>query len=246
MSKPKQKLNRIIDVDGISVSPFFAKPHVSNSAIRVLVACEYSGIVRDAFCQRGFDAWSCDVLDTESPGNHIKGNVLDILNDDWDLMIAFPPCTYLTYAGMANWYDKGRAEKRIKAAAFFMSLYNSPIERVCIENPQGIMSKIFREPDMKFHPYYFGEREMKRTCLWLKNLPVLEYHLEDNLFGKKTSVDKPEPTLIDKNGGKRYFTDSIRNKKQGLMRSKTFQSVANAMASQWGDYLLRSVQKHCC
>lgn len=215
--------------------------------MNILIACEYSGIVRDAFLKKGHNAVSCDLLKSDSDlGEHYIGNVLDIINNGWDMLIGFPPCTYLTYAGMRNWYDDGRAIKRIKAAEFFMQLYDSKIEKVCIENPFGIMNKIFRKPDMIVHPYYFGEREMKRTCLWLKGLPKLEYSLENNLFFNKTSTDKPLPNRVElcKKTGKtknRYFTDSIIYDEEKKMRfktghekSKTFKSIANAMALQWG------------
>jgi hypothetical protein len=213
--------------------------------LKVLIACEYSGIMRTAFAEQGWDAWSCDLLPTEIPGNHLIGNVMDIISDGWDLMIAHPPCTYLTYAGMGNWYDKGRAMKRIQAADFFMQLYETPVPYICVENPQGIMSKIFRQPDQTIHPYYFGEQEMKRTCLWLKNLPPLEYSLEDNLFGKKTATEKPLPTnrTFCKKTGKmknRYFTDAITNGrlKTGKEKSKSFASIAKAMAAQWTKHII--------
>lgn len=212
---------------------------------KILIGCEYSGIVREAFKNKGWYAVSADLLPTEIPGNHYKGNVLDILNDGWDMGIFFPPCTYLTYAGMSNWYDKGRAEKRIEAAKFFMYCYNCNIKMVCVENPQGIMSKIFRDPDMTIHPYYFGEKEMKRTQLWLKNLPNLEYRLQDDLFGEKTATEKPLPISVElhKKSGrmkKRYFTDAFTNGKlkSGHEKSKTFKSIANAMATQWTEHFI--------
>lgn len=216
-------------------------------AKRVLIACEYSGIVRSAFTRLGWDAWSCDLLPTEIPGQHLQCSALDVLNDGWNLLLAFPPCTYLTYAGMRNWYDEGRAMKRIKAAEFFMQMYDAPVPHVCVENPQGIMAKIFREPDMTIHPYYFGEAEMKRTCLWLKNLPKLEYRFVDDLFGSKTATNKPQPKRVElcKKTGKfknRYFNDTFVNGKlkSGHERSKTFQSIANAMAEQWSNYLIEN------
>src|SRR5574337_326728 len=114
--------------------------------MKVLIACEYSGIVRDAFKAKGHEVWSCDILPSDIPGNHFQCDVFEIIEKaNWELMIAFPPCTYLSYAGMANWYDEGRAMKRIKAAEFFMKLYDSKIPRICIENPFGIMNKIFRK-----------------------------------------------------------------------------------------------------
>jgi len=210
--------------------------------MRVLIACEYSGTVREAFNKAGHDAWSCDILSTEIPGNHYQGDVLEILNLNWDLMIAHPPCTFLTYAGMNNWYDDGRAMNRIKAAELFMKLWEAPIEKICVENPRGIMSKIFREPDQEIHPYFFGEREMKRTCLWLKNLPKLEYAKSETLFEKQTATDKPEPSFIairKKTGRmkKRYFTDTMVDGryKTSKEKSKSFNSIAVAMATQWGN-----------
>jgi len=229
------------------------------AAKRVLIACEYSGIVRSAFAKKGWDAWSVDILDTETPtelcpdengngwGNHIQGDALEVISrlGYWDLLIGFPPCTFLTYAGMRHWYDEGRAMKRIKAAEFFMNLFDAPIPHVAIENPQGIMAKIFREPDMTIHPYYFGEQEMKRTCLWLKGLPKLEYKLADDLFSVRTATDKPQPKSVElcKKTGRiknRYFTDTIVNGKikTGLEKSKTFQSIANAMADQWTEAVI--------
>jgi len=214
-----------------------------NGTKRVLVACEYSGIVRSAFDSRGWDAWSADLLNTEIPGNHFVGDVLEILNLNWDLLIGFPPCTFLTYAGMANWYDNGRAMSRIKAAEFFMKLWEAPVKHICLENPRGIMNKIFRESDMVIHPYFFGEREMKRTCLWLKNLPLLQYQLSDNLFEQKTASEKPEPSFtgIHKKSGrlkKRYYTDTLVNGKykSSKDKSKSFSSIASAMAEQWTLY----------
>lgn len=164
---------------------------------KVLIACEYSGIVRDAFAALGHYAVSCDLLPSETPGNHYQGNVLDIINDSWDLMIAHPPCTYLSYASMAVWSVPGRTMKRIKAAEFFMNLYEADIDRICVENPRGIMSQIFRRPDMEIHPYYFGDAQMKRTDLWLKNLPLLEYQKHPNLFSQEiTATKKPEPIQV--------------------------------------------------
>ncbi len=208
--------------------------------------CEYSGIVRDAFTKLGWDATSADILPTEAPGKHIEGDVRKLLKKKYDIAIGFPPCTVLSYAGMQNWYDPGRCEERIKAAQFFMDLYNVNADHVCIENPQGIMAKLFREPDQTIHPYYFGEPEMKRTCLWLKNLPKLEYHLADNLFASRTSVDKPKPVAvqIQKKTGKkknRYFVDAFDDNKKlktGKERSKSFSAIAQAMAEQWTHYFL--------
>lgn len=222
--------------------------------MRILVACEFSGVVRDAFKAKGHDAWSCDILPTESPGQHIQGDVSEILNDGWDMMIAHPPCTYLTTAGNAyfnvmrygqdaidRWY------KRIESFEFFMKLVNAPIEKVCVENPVGFPNSACRKPDQIIHPYYFGERQMKRTCLWLKGLPNLWYWEKPDLFSDVVTVtEKPEPDFIHERkpskyykGGetkKRYFTDAVigYDNNHGHKRSKTFTSIANAMAGQWG------------
>jgi hypothetical protein len=203
--------------------------------MKVLVACEFSGIVRDAFAARGHDAWSCDLLPSERPGNHIQGDVLLWLDRGWDLMIAHPPCTYLSYAAMSYWNRPGRAELRKEAMAFFMKLYDAPIPKICIENPKGEPMTAFRSPDQIIQPYYFGDPQQKTTCLWLKNLPLLEHLEQDTLFGEKqTHVNKPKPVFCDKTTGhKRYFTDALSDGK-GHGRSRTFQGIANAMAEQWG------------
>jgi hypothetical protein len=192
--------------------------------MKVLVACEYSGTTRDAFLKLGHDAMSCDLLPTESEGPHYQGNVLDILYDGWDLLIAHPPCTYLSYAATSSWNNPGRAELREQALEFFILFINAPIEKICVENPVGYPNTVYRKPDQIIHPYYFGEPEMKRTCLWLKNLPLLTY----DIANKK---NKPEPYYVDSNGKNRHFTDATRG---GKTRSKSFKSIANAMASQWG------------
>ncbi|MBX3165599.1 MAG: DNA cytosine methyltransferase [Bacteroidetes bacterium] len=228
--------------------------------MKMLAACEYSGIVREAFAAKGWEAWSCDILTTEQPSErHFKGSVLELFDEqakkitckfydipeEFDLVIAFPPCTYLTYAGMANWYDAGRAEKRIAAADFFMKMYNAPAKYVAVENPQGIMSKIFRKPDQVIHPYHFGEPEMKRTYLWLRNLPPLVWKYEDDLFNKATATEKPEPVMCytrksDGRKMKQYGAWGVNNIgfMDGKKRSKTFQSIATAMAEQWTEYIL--------
>jgi hypothetical protein len=203
--------------------------------IRVLIACEYSGVIRQAFANLGFDAWSADLLPTEKEGNHYEGNVLDILHDNWHLMIAHPPCTYLSHAGLKYWNREGRKEKREDAYNFFLQLYHAPIKHICVENPKGYINTVFRPADQTIHPYYFGTPELKRTCLWLKNLPKLIHHKENNLFGQKTHTDFPKPHRIDiKTGKKRFFTDASNGWKA---RSKSFECIANAMAMQWGNFL---------
>lgn len=206
--------------------------------MRVLVACEYSGTVRDAFTSRGHMAISCDILPTETPGPHYQGNVLDIINDGWDLMIAFPPCTHLANAGGAWFEQKRRDGRQQQGIDFFMAMINAPINKIAVENPQGIMSTVYRKPDQIIQPYYFGDPKKKATCLWLKNLPKLWHVKEDTLFDKKTVVEPEGPTFISirKNGRKRYgsWLDMVPKKDRWKIKSKTFTGIASAMAEQWG------------
>lgn len=201
--------------------------------MRVLVACEFTGLIRDAFAERGHDAWSCDLRPSERSGQHYQGDVRDILAEAWDLMIAHPPCQYLTRAANHVWNEPGRAEKREKALEFFIMLYDAPIRSVCIENPVGYANTAFRKPNQIIHPYYFGDRELKRTCLWLRGLSNLWYWRQPNLFGEAIMTAYPEPTYVDKTPRKkkRYFTDANHGDKA---RSRSFPSVAAAMAGQWG------------
>tara|TARA_R100000700_G_C3089259_1_gene91374 strand:- start:38 stop:622 length:585 start_codon:yes stop_codon:yes gene_type:complete len=192
--------------------------------VRVLVACEYSGIVRDAFAAKGHDAWSCDILATESPGNHFQGDVLEHLDKGWDLMIAHPPCTYISNAGARFLYPKGKLNKDryklgLKAKEFFMTLYNAPINKICVENP--ISSRIFALPKytQTIQPYEYGHPVQKKTCLWLKNLIELK---PTNIIYKRQSTKIPGNWF--NKGGK----DRQKN------RSKFFTGIANAMADQWG------------
>lgn len=208
---------------------------------RVLVACEFSGVVRDAFSAHGCDAWSCDLIPTEKPGNHFQGDVLSILKDGWDLMIAHPPCTFLSYAGIAHWNAPGRREKRDAAMGFFMNLHDAPIGRICIENPKGWPNTVFRKPTQNVQPYFFGEMEMKLTCLWLKNLPPLMHSKESNWF-MPTHAARPIPKTYDYTGKARYFTDSITGKDRQKLRSVTFTGIARAMADQWAP-LLHKIKK---
>lgn len=214
--------------------------------MRILVACEESQAVTIAMRERGHEAYSCDILPCSGgyPEWHIQGDVLPLLNEGWDMMIAFPPCTYLTNAGIAHFnverYGQkaiDRWRKRIEAFDFFMKLATAPIERIAIENPVGFANTVWRKPDQIIHPYYFGDPHMKRTCLWLKNLPLLEYQLQDDLFGMATATSKPEPVFIDNTprAKKRYFSDAIigYSNNHGYLRSKTFPGIAQAMAAQW-------------
>lgn len=181
--------------------------------MRVLVACEFSGIVRDAFTAQGHDAWSCDLLPTESSGNHIQRDVLEILNDGWNLMIAHPPCTYLAVSG-ARWFKKRKQEQE-DALEFVRRLMNAPIEKICLENPISIISTRIRKPDQIIQPWQFGHGETKATCLWLTNLPRLK------------------PTCIV-SGRKNRIHTMPPSKDRGMKRSLTYSGVAKAMAKQWG------------
>lgn len=140
--------------------------------MRILVACEFSGVVRDAYARRGHDAWSCDLLPTEKLGNHIQGNVLHVLDRDWDLMIAHPPCTHLSVSGAR--YFKFKRKRQRKALEFFAALLNAPVPMICCENPVSVASTKIGPPDQIIQPWMFGHGETKSTCLWLKNLPKLK------------------------------------------------------------------------
>jgi hypothetical protein len=180
--------------------------------MRVLIACEFSGIVRDAFAALGHDAWSCDMLPSERDGNHIQGNVLDVLSDGWDLMIAHPPCTHLAVSG-ARWF-KDKQIEQAEALAFVRNLLNAPIRRIALENPISIISSQIRKPDQIIQPWQFGHPETKATCLWLKNLPALAP--TDIVSGREQRVWKLPPSPH-----------------RWKERSRTLTGIAHAMASQW-------------
>ncbi|CAB4138903.1 hypothetical protein UFOVP348_22 [uncultured Caudovirales phage] len=197
--------------------------------MKVLVACEYSGAVRDAFIARGHEALSCDLLPTDSPGPHYQGDVMDIINDGWDLMVAHPPCTYLSVSGM-HWTTRGLRDPKLTEDAldFVKLLLNAPIPRIALENPVSVISSRIRKPDQIITPYMFGHDASKKTCLWLKNLPPLK------------STLMVEPRIVD--GKKRWGnqTDSGQNKlapsaDRWKIRSETYRGIAEAMASQWGN-----------
>lgn len=193
--------------------------------MRVLVACEYSGAVRDAFIARGHDAWSCDLLPTDKPGPHYQGDVTKILvADRWDLMIAHPPCTHLAVSG-ARWF-KNKQVEQAAALDFVRLLLNAPVPRIALENPVSIISSRIRKPDQIIQPWQFGHEATKTTCLWLKGLPPLT---PTKIVGK----------------GTRHFTKSGRSLPEWYnlppsadrwkIRSATFQGIADAMADQWGN-----------
>ena len=168
-------------------------------------------------------------------------NILYAKKYEWDLMIAHPPCTYLSHAGNA-WFNLekygqnaiDRIQNRKEAELFFLKFYNCNISKIAIENPRGSINRILK-PSQVIHPYYFGDMEKKTTCLWLKNLPLLNHIKEDDLFNDKTHTEEPKPNYIDKSGKKRYFTDSFAKTDDRIkLRSKTFPGIAKAMADQWG------------
>ena len=202
--------------------------------MRVLVACEFSQVVCKAFRGKGHEAYSCDILPTEgNPEWHIQDDVLKHLDDGWGLMIAHPPCTYLSYVGNRYWDRPDRYKDRLHAIQFFITLVEAPINRICIENPMGIMSKVYRQHDQVIHPYYFGDSATKRTCLWLKNLPKLEYSLKENMMFAMTATSKPEPMYYLKTNGKPIqYTEAIHG---GQKRSIFWQGISTAMANQWGN-----------
>lgn len=195
--------------------------------LRVLVACEFSGLVRDAFRARGHDAWSCDLLPTERPGPHYQGDVRDVLGRGWDLMVAHPPCTYLSNAGNVWIHRPGRVEAREVAMAFFLCLFEAPIPLVAVENPKGYPSRAFRKPEQVIEPYQFGHPARKPTCLWLRGLPLL---------AGDTEAVPPPPAFRDSTTGRaRHFTDNWPGTKDRWKnRSRTFPGIAQAMADQWG------------
>lgn len=182
--------------------------------MRVLVACEYSGIVRDAFRQLGHDAYSCDIKAPLNGGPHLRGDVRNYLGDGWDLMIAHPPCTYLAKGGNRWINAPGRAELRALAVEFVKELYAAPIPCIAIENPIGQLSKLWRKPDQIICPSEFGHDVTKATCLWLKNLPPLM------------------ATLINPFAAKNW-TEKVNGPNREEIRSRTFHGVAAAMAAQW-------------
>lgn len=193
---------------------------------RLLVACEYSGRVRDAFTAKGWDAWSCDLLPSErESGHHYQGPVEDLLNQHWDMLIAFPPCTYLCSSGM-HWTTRGKRDPQLTedALAFVRLLLNAPVERIALENPVGCISTRIRKPDQIIQPWQFGHDASKKTCLWLKNLPVLQP--TDVLPIPATGVRGNQTP----SGQNRLAPGPDRWKE----RSKTYEGIANAMAAQWG------------
>ena len=192
--------------------------------MKILVACEKSGKVRDAFIKKGHVAWSCDILDTDSPGPHIKGRLEDVIGNggDWDMIVAFPPCTHLAVSGARYFAQKLKEQEY--AIAFFMMIMTRDCPKISIENPVGIMSTRYRKPDQIIQPWMFGHPESKKTCLWLHGLPLLT---------PTNILQKPERGYWDNQ------TPSGQNKlgpspDRATLRGITYQGIANAMAEQWG------------
>jgi len=181
--------------------------------MKVLVACEFSGIIRDAFLSRGHDAISCDLLPSEKPGPHIQGDVLQVLNQGWDLMIAHPPCTFLCVSG-ARWFSNRRPQQEA-ALRFVLALLDATCPKLCIENPISIISTRIRKPDQIVHPWWFGAGETKATCLWLRGLPRLRPTAV--VQGRSARVHREPPSA-----------------ERWKNRSRTEPGMARAMADQWG------------
>jgi hypothetical protein len=189
--------------------------------VRVLVACEFSGIVRDAFRERGHNAWSCDLLPSERDGPHIMGDVLDVLGWGWEMMIAHPPCTYLAVSG-ARWFAE-RQQEQAEALAFVQALMDAPIPYIAIENPISVISSRIRKPDQIIQPWMFGHGETKATCLWLKGLPNL--WPTDVVDGRAGRVHREPP------GPERWKN-----------RSRTLAGIAAGMAEQWGPLVAKQAE----
>jgi hypothetical protein len=186
--------------------------------VRVLVACEYSGRVRDAFLQRGHEVMSCDLLPTDVPGPHYQGDVRDVLHYPWDLMIAHPPCTDLSVSGARHFEAKKMDGRQQASVSFFMMLAKSDVPCIAIENPVCIMSSLWRKPDQIIHPWQYGHGETKATCLWLKGLPTLK---PTNIVeGREAKVHRMPPS-----------------EDRWKLRSATYPGIADAMADQWGERL---------
>ena len=211
--------------------------------MKILLACEESQSVCKAFRDLGHEAFSCDTQECSGghPEWHIKDDVLKVINAGWDMMIAFPPCTYLTCRAQSHNIRLNRVQEKKDAIEFFMKMINAPIERIAVENPKGIMNSGFRKPDQIIQPFYFGEPHRKMICLWLKNLPKLKWTKADNLFEKQTAVQE-EIKYYRKDGKPIHWVDAFTpSDERQKLRSKTFQSIANAMGEQWGSISVSSL-----
>ena len=204
--------------------------------MKVLIACEESQVVCKAFRAKGHEAFSCDIQDCSGghPEWHIKRDVLEVINEGWDIMIAFPPCTHLAVSGAAWFEEKRKDGRQQEGINFFMEFTKTNIPKVAIENPIGIMSKIYRKPDQIIHPYYFGDPEPKSTCLWLKNLPKLYHNKSVNLFDNEVTHVEPQYIYSEKSGKRFSKIHWGWGNDRAKERSKTFPGIAEAMSLQWG------------
>lgn len=209
---------------------------------RVLIACEESQAVCIEFRKLGIEAFSCDIQDCSGghPEWHFKQDIFEVISMGWDAMIAFPPCTHLAVSGAA-WFEQKRKDGRQQEGIdFFLKIANADIPRIAVENPVGIMSKIYRKPDQVIQPYYFGDEAQKTTCLWLKNLPKLKHLAHPNLFESEVTHVEPKGNIIFSNG-KMYSFAANRwyktKEERSRERSKTFPGIAKAMATQWSKVL---------
>lgn len=196
--------------------------------MKVLIGCEFSGRVRDAFAKRGHDAWSCDLEPSEAQGNHIQGDILKHLDAGWDLAIMHPPCTHLAVSGARWWPAKVADGRRQEGIDFFLALVNCGIPKIAVENPVGLMSSKYRKPDQIIQPWQFGDEAQKSTCLWLKNLPLLQ----------PTKVVGTGEIVTFKSGVRqpKWYFDTLKLSpiERTKARNRTFQGIADAMAEQWG------------
>jgi hypothetical protein len=203
---------------------------IPKGAMRVLIACEFSGVVRDAFARCGHDAWSCDLIPSETPGKHIVGDALELLSQHWDLLIAHPPCTYL--CGMGIWWNHKRPERwplTYAARDFVARFWDNNIERVAIENPIGFLSNNWRKPNQVINPWQFGHEANKPTCLWLRGLPPL---VPTEIVGKGEFYTKSNGVRMSKWS---HITSGTRKEERAKIASRTFPGIAAAMAEQWGN-----------
>ena len=210
--------------------------------MRILLACEESQAVCSEFRKLGHEAFSADILQCSGshPEWHIQGDVLKIIDKGWDMLIAFPPCTHLAVSGARHFEQKRKDGRQQQGIDFFMEMINAPIDKICVENPIGIMSTKFRKPNQIIHPYHFGDPYSKSTCLWLKGLPPLLYNKKNENIKQKELAFAGLPNEVDKGefvtfpSGKRmakWYNEASGN---GHLRSKTFPGIAKAMGSQWG------------
>ena len=215
-----------------------------NPSETILIACECSGRITQAFLNQGIPAMSCDLNASPGSRTHFQGDLLKILPRPWKAIIAFPPCTYLSNAGNSSWNKPGQSLLRADALQFVARIWEHPAQFICVENPTGILSRFLRKPDQIIHPYYFGERELKRTCLWLKGFPLLTHCDAPNLFYDQTHTKYPEPVRVQPSGKPVYFMGANATKStRAKIRSTTFHSIAQAMAIQWAP-VLKDNQNH--